>query len=382
MTNIPTIQDLFNDLKAAFESQFGITVNPVGNAFLTALCGVLAGILYLYYLAIGFTQKNIWFDTADSEKNGGTLERFGRTILGRNPFAAIPGQYICSVTGSAGAVIPAGSVFRSDDTAQSPGKLYQLMGAAVTLTGSGDTITIIALEGGLDSRLAVADTLTGTAPIINVNSGITVTTEHVVPVDAEDIEVYRNNISEKVLLEPGSWSAADYRILGTGVNGVGQTYAYNKSGASGEVNVYLQGTTPVASPGPSVSGTVITDYTNALDAVFPLGVWAYHIYASTIRNVDVTITMGSFPAFTTSQKADILKALQDFVNGVHPFIPAADNVADRNDIVATYNLTSTVSQAVPGYGFSGLAFTVAGSPTTKWQADNGEIPFLNSVTYA
>jgi hypothetical protein len=86
MTTIPTIQTIFNDILSDLEAEFSITINPFGHAFLVALAGVLSGILWLYYLSIGNVQKNIWFDTADPPENGGTLLRYGLTILGRAPF--------------------------------------------------------------------------------------------------------------------------------------------------------------------------------------------------------------------------------------------------------------------------------------------------------
>lgn len=383
MTTIPTIQDLYNNILASLEATYSITINDVGHNLLEAKASVLAAQLYMNYLAVGDVQKNVWPDTADSVENGGTLERFGVSILGRWPDAAVAGVYEATVTGTVGAVIPGTTVFKSDNTATSAGKLFQIQGGDFTLASSPDTITIIALAGGTDSVLEVGDTLTSTSPLTNVTSQITISAVTTDPVDAEDIEEYRTKILEKILLEPGSWSAVDYRLVGLNVTGVGQTYAYNKSGASGEVDVYLQGNTPVASPGPSASPTVVSDYETALDLVLPLGVWQANVASSTIRNIAITITMGSFSAFTVAQKADIEAALSDFVNNVHPFIAAADDVADRNDTIATYNLTSVVAQAVPGYGFSGLTFTVAGTPETEWIADNGEIPFLvTPITYA
>src|ERR1043165_3373297 len=99
MTTIPTIKQLYDGALANFESEYSIAVNPFGRAFLVALAGVLSGILWLIYLQIGLTQKNIWFDTADSVANGGTLERFGVEILGRWPFSATSGQYSAIVPG-------------------------------------------------------------------------------------------------------------------------------------------------------------------------------------------------------------------------------------------------------------------------------------------
>lgn len=380
MTTIPTIAQLEANILAKLRSEYRVVLNPLGDAFLVGLAVVLSGILWLFYQALAGVQKNVWYTTADSEKSGGTLEEFGRSILDRDPFQAGAGEYTASVTGSVGATIDAVTTFLSDDASDHPGMMFQITGA-YTLAGS-DVINIVALKGGTASRLSAGDTLTATAPIANVNSVITILSEVTAPTDAETIEEYRAKIDTKVKTEPGSWNAADYRKVGLGIPGVGQTYAYATVGATAEVDVYLQGTTPIAYPGPSVAGSVITAYGAALDLVRPLTVFNANIAACTIRNVDVTITMGAFTAFTSAQRAAINTALATFVNSVRPFIAACDAVADRNDSVAIYNLSRTISEAVPGYGFSAVTFTVAGSAETAWTADRGEIPYLNLVTYA
>lgn len=135
------------------------------------------------------------------------------------------------------------------------------------------------------------------------------------------------------------------------------------------------------SPGPSVDGSIISNYTAALEAVKPLTVWQVNYYSCPINDVDININMGSFPAFSSTQQALIVDALRQFVNSVHPFIAAADNQNERNDNLATFNIGNVISSTVPGYGFSSLTFDVAGSTTTYWQADNGNICYLNSVNF-
>jgi len=156
-------------------------------------------------------------------------------------------------------------------------------------------------------------------------------------------------------------------------------YAYGASAT--EVDVYIQGTTPVASPGPSASSTVITNYTTALNAVRPLPAFIVNIASSTIRDIDVFISRGTFPAFTVAQQELVETALRNFINSVHPFIAAADNVNTRNDNIATFNLSSVISAAVPSSGYSAVTFEVDGTLVASWVADNGEIPFFNSVTF-
>jgi hypothetical protein len=375
MTTIPTISEIFNNILSDLQAEYGITVNPFGNAFLVALAGVLSGLFYLVYLALGDVQKNIWIDTCDYP----TLLRFGRIILGRDPFAATAGQYTATITGSTSAVAGATTVYKSDDSSESPGMLFQISGA-YTMPGTTGLITINALAGGLSSRLAIGDTLTATAPLVNIGPTATIATEVVIPVDAEDMEDYRTKCIEKVQLVPGSWSATDYRLVGIGISGVEQTYAYAASGDSNVVDVFLQGTIP----GTAIGAGIITDYETAIELVRPLGVFRVDVAASTINTIAITITMGSFAPFTAAQKTAISSALVNFINSVHPFIAGAgDSVSLRNDTIATFNLNSAITAAVPGYGYSAVSFTVGGTPTAVWQADNGEIAYFNgTVAYA
>lgn len=374
MTTIPTITELKSGIIANFEAEFDIVINPFGKAFLEALASVLAMGLWLIYLGIASTQRNIWYDTCDYD----TLIRFGITILGRYPFNATKAQYTITVTGTIGGTIPATTVFKSDPDALNPGKLYQVA-TSITLSATSQNIVVNALQGGDASTLDVGDTLTSTTPMLNVNRTATVVTEDINPEDAEDMELYRKKIGEKIRLTPGSWNAVDYRLVGTGVTGVKAVYAYGASDT--EVDVYLRGTVDVANPGPSASSTVISDYETALGLVRPLPAFTINVMSSTIRNVVITVNMGSFPAFTTAQQTAITNALTTLVNGIEPFIAAADEVSERHDILATYNVSETISKAVPGYGFSSVTFTVAGSPTTAWTADNGEIAYLSSVNF-
>ncbi len=120
MITIPTLSQLISDVRTDLESKFGDSIPLVGKIFLNALAAVQGGKLKLYYLVIGSLQKNIFVDTADPEATGGTLERFGRVKLGRNPFPATAGSYVVEVTGTVGAVILAGTTFRSNDDSTNP----------------------------------------------------------------------------------------------------------------------------------------------------------------------------------------------------------------------------------------------------------------------
>ncbi len=374
MTTIPTIKQLYDGIIDNLEAEYSISLNPFGKAVLIAVAGVVSMVAWLCYLAVGAVQRNVWYDTADNDM----LIRFGVSILGRYPFGATQARYTVTVTGSIGGVIPVSTVFQSSPSSLNPGKLYQVA-VATTLAATSENIVVNALAGGDSSTLNIGDIITATSPLLNVDADAIVVTENINPENAESLELYRTKIGEKVRLTAGSWNAVDYLLVGSSVTGVGNVYAYGAS--STEVNVWIQGTAAVAFPGPSASPTVISDYETALDLVRPLPAFIVNVASSPINNIDVEITMGSFPAFTLEQQTAIETAVRQFVDSVHPFIPVIETVDQRNDRIATYNLSSVISQAVPGYGFSSVTFEVAGVPTTFWEADNGNIPFFNSIAF-
>lgn len=239
MTNIPTLTDLFNGVIASMNATFGISIPTIGKSFLRNLAGTWAGKLKLLYLFLGNIQKNAWFDLADPVAVGGTLERFGMIFLQRLPYAATQGQYVCSVTGTAGATIYANTTYTSDPTSLNPGYLFILDNDYV-LTGVGDAITLRATTGGSVANLAIGNTLTCTQPIVNVLPGVTVTSIAVTAEDAETTEQYRAAIATQVQLAPQGGASADYIAWGQPVEGVSKIYPYAAIGAPYEVDVYVE----------------------------------------------------------------------------------------------------------------------------------------------
>jgi uncharacterized phage protein gp47/JayE len=382
MTTIPTIQQIYDQLITDIQTEYGITISPTGKVFLRAHAATLAAQMKLYYLQLGLVQKNIAPDTADSEANGGTLERWGRIKMNRNPFTATQGQYACTVTGTAGAVIPVNTTFQSDDDSLNPGILYILDTAFTFVTGTG-SITLRALTSGSAGQLQVGNTLTATAPIINVDATATVTAESTAPTDAEDIEVYRDKVLESFRLLPQGGASADYRIWGKeNISGVAQIYPYAKSGVDNEINVYIEALPADSTDGKGTpTGTIITNVTNAIEAVRPLVVFEVHYLPVSIINVTINIA-GS--VFTTAEKALILTALTEDIALIRPFIAGADVVADRKDTLSVNGIINVILNTIPGASFGTVTLYVPDSPPTsvsEYQFDNGEIPYLLSVTY-
>ena len=388
MVAIPTLQELYNSVLNDLKQELGITSSIFGKAFLVPLAAVQAAKLKLYYLAIAGVQKNIFVDTADSENRGGTLERFGRVKLGRSPFPATAGVYVLDVTGTASALISASTTFKSNDGNTSAGKLY-ILDTAYTLTGSGDQITVRALEAGTASDLAVGDVLTATAPILNVEREFVVDSISTNPVDSEDLETYRAKTIEAFQLEPQGGAASDYIIWSADANGVKKVYPYTSGATANTVDLYVEAT---AGNGVANS-TLIAEVADVIEqdpdttkplyerGRRPLGILQVNTQSVSIGDVEVTVT--GLNTNTVAIQTAIESALTAMLATVRPFIAGADVLADRNDTLTPSKVAVAVQGAIGNANyFSGIAFTVNATPVTgSYKFTAGEIPELTNVTY-
>lgn len=389
---IPTINELYTDIRSDLATRLNINIPIFGKVVLNAIAMVQAGKLKLFWLAIARVEKNIFIDTADPESAGGTLERFGRVFLARERRAAVQGQYTVSVTGTVGAVIAAGSLFKSDDTATSPGVLFQL-DVQKTLTLASDTMTLRALTAGPDARLQVSDTLTSTSPLINVNDQVTVTVETTVPTAEETIENYRDEAIRSVQLEPQGGSPGDYRQWSDDVAAVRFVYPFATSGQCGQVDLFIEANQADSTDGKGTpTATTLTDVESVVDfdpdttrpqnerGRRPVNVSVNYI---AVTPQDVIITVNNPINIGTDTQATILTDLRTVINDVRPFVAGADSTTNRNDVLSITLIITTIQNALTGgQSFSGVTVTVGGTPlTTSTQFFNGDIPFLQTLNF-
>ncbi len=390
MTVIPTYIELYNDILSDLETQMQVSIPIFGKNFLRALAVVQAGKLWLYYKAIANVQKNIFIDTAEPESIGGTLERFGRVKLNREPFSARAGGYVVTVTGSIGAIIPAQSTFKSDDTVINSGKLF-ILDSAYTLVATTDSITIRALEAGNDSKLNIGDTLTATAPIALVDSIVTVSAETIEPSAEENIEDYRDKALDAYRLEPQGGAATDYRLWSADAQGVKQSYPYAKTGVVNEINLFVEATIADSIDGKGTpSALLLTDVEEVVEfdpdttrptyerGRRPLGV-IVNFLPVTVLNVDVTIN--GFVGLTVDIQNAIELSLIDEINLVRPFVAACDILDEKNDILDSNKIISIILNTRPGSVFGAITLNVGGVPYNSYTFINGNIPYVNSINF-
>jgi len=392
MITIPKISELYDSIINDLEASFGGTIPTFGRNFLRAMAAVQAAKLKIYYLAIAGIQKNLFVDTADSEFSGGSLERFGRVKLGRDPFPSTQGSYEVEVTGLIGATILASTTFKSDDTASNAGKLY-ILDDEYTLVATTDTITIRALEGGIDSKLSVTDTLTATSPIANVSSNVEVTSETIEPLDAEDLEVYRQLIIDSYRIESQGGASGDYILWATDAQGVARVYPYANSGEANTIDIYVEATIADSTDGKGTPSSGLLDDVEEVVELDPdttkdmnergrrpLGVFQINYLPVVVKDVEIEII--GFVDLTAGKQALILDSITLVVESVRPFISGVDLIDERNDTLDKNKIIAAILKVVPTATFTSITLIVDSVDLETYTFLNGDIPFLDSITYS
>jgi len=386
MTTSPSLSDLYSSISSNFKSEFDIQDENDLKRVLTAIASSDAGMLKIFYLALLDVQKNILPDLADNEAMGGTLERFGRLKLGRDPNPATQGRYSLTFTGVSGTTLPIGTQFVNKVTNK-----YYTTDASVTLSGASGTITVLSDKSGLDT-LQIGDTLFSVNTIININSQATVASIVNIASDSEDLEDYRKLINQSYRLEPNGGSASDYIFWALDVPSVRTVYPYTS--APGMANIYVEGITG--------NGTVLQSILDLLwkssdkTGVFEqdpditlsdyergrrqLGFTDLNLMSVTALPVVVTITnlKDQSSGVTTSIESEISSMLYD----KRPYISGVGDINNRNDTLYFRDVVSALDNALTnGNTYDDVSVTVNGL-SIPFQFLNGNIPTLTSVVYA
>lgn len=391
MTNIPTLRDLYLDIIADLEAEFAVTLPLVGKNFLRVMAAVQAAKLKIYYLAVADLQRNIFVDTAKPESRGGTLERFGRVKLGRNPFAATAGYYELKVTGEIGSTIQASTTFKSNDDSLNPDKLF-VLDDAFTLATTPGYITVRALEAGTDSQLNVLDELTSTAPIAGVNSLAVVESEVTAPLAAEDTEDYREKVISSFRTETQGGAATDFRQWSLDAQGVVNSYPYTNSGNSATVDLYVEAseadsTDGYGTPSPTILAAVEEVIERNPDDTLdisergrrPMGVKQVNYLP--VTPLAVNITINGFVDITGALQASILAEVKSKLSKIRPFVAAADVYAEKNDTLDINKLILIIYSVNANSVFDSIELSVDGSVVNSFTFTDGYIPYVDTITY-
>ncbi|MDD5013667.1 MAG: baseplate J/gp47 family protein [Atribacterota bacterium] len=391
MADIPTIAELQTQIENDIKTELEITKTWVGKVMLKVLALVQAAKLKLFYLMVAEVQKNIFVDMADSEQNGGTLERFGRIKLLRNINPATAGEYTLNVTGSIGGIILKGTTFKSNSTAESQGYIFEVK-TTVTLIATTGQVEIIALTPGTDALLQEDDELNATAPIANVNSLAIVDSVDVTPVAAETLEEYRQKIIDSYQLEPQGGAATDYRIWSADADGVRTVYPYAKNNQIYTVQVYVEAVPASSAPG-QPDGVAPQSMLDEVEDVIELDpdtsksinergrrpVQAV-VEVLSIIPIGVTFTINDLSDKTTATINAITEALEYLLYTIRPYIAGADTVR-RDTLYLSQVIAAIYASVSQSVNFSNVEISIGGTVYSQYTFSNipatyGNYPYL------
>lgn len=388
MADIPTLAELQSQIENDIRTELGITKTWIGKVMLRVLALVQAAKLKIFYLHVAQVRKNIFVDTATDEFSGGTLQRFGRVKLGRDPYPAVAGEYVLNVTGISGGVIAKGQTFKSSLGSTSPDKMFEVL-AAITLSTTTGLVSVKALEAGTDSVLQVGDELEATSPIENVNSLADVDSITTTAVESEDLEDYRNLTIQSFQLEPQGGAATDYRIWSADAVGVRMVYPYTKSGAIYTVQVFVEALPENTDPGHPVGtppASMLTDVEEVIELdpdttkdINERGRRPLQAVVEVLPAVPiaVTITISDLSDKSAPVIAAIETAIEDLFYTIRPYIPGADGTNRHDTLYISALIAAIFDSIAENISFSNVSIEIGAVVYSQYTFGNTTVTYGN-----
>lgn len=250
----PTLQDLITRVEGDIRGGLSL-VTLLRRSFLKVFARALAGLAHVLFGYLAYIEREAFPDTAIDN-----ITRWAG-IWGVFQKEATYAKFQCSVSGSPGTVIPINRVYRRTDGFEYTAE------AEVTLTGSGDTIVLIASTSGKAGAVSVSDQIAILTPIAGLTSEATVTTIITEPEDLETPEALQDRLIDRIQNPPSGGNANDYKQWALAVPGITRAWVGPQALGPGTVVVYpvLDANDPIT-PSPAKI-TEVFDYIETLRPV-------------------------------------------------------------------------------------------------------------------
>lgn len=224
----PDLPTLIERAAADIESRFPGADARLRRSNLNVLARVHAGATHGLYGYLDWIARQILVDTADAE----ILERHATIWL---PSGRLPASYALgeiTATGTDGAVIPAGSVFKRAD-----GAGYATEAEATIAAGQA-VVMVVANDAGQAGNGVAGITLNLDSPIAGVNAPAVVTAGALTGgADIEDDDSLRARVLARIQQTPHAGAKHDYIAWAKEVPGVARAWCYPLEMGDGTVTV-------------------------------------------------------------------------------------------------------------------------------------------------
>jgi len=259
----PTLDTLIARSSATITSRLGGAVSLLRRSVLGVLARMDAAGRHGLYGYLDWISRQIMPDTADAE----IMER-GAFIWGVERTGASTATGTATVSGTTGAVVPAGTVLRRADGAE-----YNVVSEAVLADGAA-TLDIQASVTGADGNLAAGTMLSLPSPVAGVVS-TAVSSEVTGGADAEPDQSLLARLLARIRQAPHGGADFDYKAWALEVPGVTRAWVYPKEMGSGTVTVRAM-TDGVTDDGIPASATIAA-LQDHLDGVRPITADVYAV---------------------------------------------------------------------------------------------------------
>ena len=294
----PALAEIENDLQSDVQSRLPGTDPRLRRSYLGALCRGLAGGLHELYGFLEWIANAAFPDTAEAAE----LARWA-AIWGIERQAAVRAEGTIAVTGTAGAVIPVGTVWRTGAQGD-----YEATAEAVLAAGAAD-VPVRAVEPGAAGNAADMTLMSLVSPIAGVVSQAAANGAIAGGADIEGDESLRRRLLLRLRNPPRGGTADDYVLWAlSGHADVTRAWARPLASGLGTVTVYAMtdGATDDGIPVQAVLDAV-EDY---IDARRPVTA-AVTVAAPTAVALDIEIT--DLVPDTTAVRAAIEAEIEDLL---------------------------------------------------------------------
>ncbi len=392
---VPTTQDLNDQIISDFGGSLGQTIPILPKAFVRVLAWLLAGLVVMLYRYSGFIFLQLFVAHATMDEvtiNGKKLRplvELGRLFGVGDPYDATRAELSVTVpvvnqTGS----IEAGRKWVRSET----GVIYDVV-SAVPLDAATVTLHLRASgdgsgNGGVGDvgNLQPGDKLALAGPDGRIGSEATVVAQKLTAADAESPAHYRSRILARVQRRPQGGAYADYRDWGLTVPGIVNIYPY--AGAPGVVDVYAEadpdssGSADGVPTNPqlaAVDDAIQLDGTSGKATRRPVGA-AVRVLPITRLAFDVEIS-GLDPD-DADTRAEIDSGLDEHLRSCEHFIEGL-SVLPRRDRITTTALGGIVESIVSARGatVTTVKMSLSGTPYPAYTLSAGQKAKLGSSTY-
>jgi uncharacterized phage protein gp47/JayE len=260
----PTLTEIITRIEADMSARLLDGAPVLRRSFLGVLSRVFAGISHMLYGFIVWLSKQA---VPGSDDNDADYLELHADTWGITRRAAAYATGNITVTGTTGAVVPAGSVLQRAD-----GVTYET-DAEATLAGGTATIAVTAITAGADGNAVISTVVSFVSAIDGVNSTATVATGGLTGgVDQETDDELRDRLQARLLFIPHGGAEEDYNLWALEVSGIYKAFVFplydqpnDTYPAPGHVGV-----TGIDSAGAVIAAGVVTALQTYLDSVAPV----------------------------------------------------------------------------------------------------------------